>query len=249
MKYSVRPATLLVAIVLATSCESKKNDPQQAEPLIPIESAESDTEIPILPLTKGDHWVYNVNLQIPPDVTSAGASEIDTNHPLTRTYIGKIVPAEGLPEVDCFEVTGPSLPVEREFVDIHPDRVLIRGSMLMRPETTHPMWLDHPVPFVFAGMKAGTELPEVQTKSGSLSRKTQVIARESVTVPAGTYPSIRLLMSGMDGELELKRTIWFAPRVGIVREEKVRYRLGKLVFRETHELTKTSVALKNSSNP
>jgi len=114
----------------------------------------------------------------------------------------------------------------------------------MRPETTHPMWLDHAVPFVFAGMKPGTGSPEIKAVAGGLSRKTQVVAREPVTVPAGTYPSIRLLMTGMDGELELRRTIWFTPRIGIVREEKIRYRLGKLIFRQTQELIQTSLALK-----
>jgi hypothetical protein len=150
--------------------------------------------------------------------------------------VGKISPADGLPAVDCFEVVAPVAPVEREFVEIHDDRVLMRGSMIMRPETTRPMWLDHPVPLVVAGMKAGGESPEIEAADGGLARKTRVMAREEVTVPAGTFPSIRLLMTGSDGDLELSRTIWFSPGTGIVREEKVRHRFGKLIFRETHEL-------------
>ena len=71
----------------------------------------------------------------------------------------------------------PRSPAEREFVEIHDDRILMRGSMIMRPETTRPMWLDHPVPFVVAGMKAGTESPEIQAPAAALSRKTQVIAQ------------------------------------------------------------------------
>jgi hypothetical protein len=49
-------------------------------------------------------------------------------------------------------------------------------------------------------------------------------------VPSGTFPSIRLLMLGMDGDLELRRTIGFSPGTGIVREEKTRYRRGKSDF-------------------
>jgi hypothetical protein len=138
-------------------------------------------------------------------------------------------------------VTAPAAPVEREFVEIYDDKILMRGSMIMRPDTTRPMWLDQPVPLVIAGMKAGTESPLIQAAGGSLSRKTQVIGREDVTVAAGTFPCIRLLISGTDGELELRRTLWFSPGTGIVREEKTRYRLGKVIFREVHELTKTSV--------
>jgi hypothetical protein len=189
-------------------------------------------------VSKGDSWIYEVHLEIPENVTSPGAAEVDQNHQRTRTYLGKITPAAGLPEVDCFEIVVPHSPTEREFVEIRDDRILMRGSMIMRPETTRPMWLDHPVPFVVAGMKAGTESPEIQVPGGSLSRKTQVIGREDVSVPAGAFPCIRLLMSGTDGDLELRRTIWFSPGTGIVREEKTRYRLGKVIFRETQELAK-----------
>jgi hypothetical protein len=197
----------------------------------------NQVEVPLLPVAIGDVWNYNVHLEIPEDVTSAGAAAVDGNHQRVRTYLGKISPAEGLPAVDCFQVTAPAAPVEREFVEIYDDKILMRGSMIMRPETTRPMWLDPAVPFVVAGMKAGTESPTVQAAGAALLRKTKVIGRERVRVPAGEFPSIRLLTTGYDGELELRRTIWFAPGVGIVREEKVRYRHGRLIFKELHELT------------
>lgn len=222
----------LLALSLA-SCDRPK------DPVVVNKSKEaSRSDVPLLPVNKGDVWIYKVHLEIPENVTSPGAAEVDQNHLRTRTYLGKISPAVGLPEVDCFEVSVPNSPVEREFVEIHDDRILMRGSMIMRPETTRPMWLDHPVPFVVAGMRAGTESPEIQVPGGSLTRKTRVIGREDVSVPAGTFPSIRLLMSGSDGDLELRRTIWFSPGTGIVREEKTRYRLGKVIFRETQELAK-----------
>lgn len=222
----------LFTAVLVSCDRSKEPD------AVPESSASALSDIPLLPVTKGDVWIYKVHLEIPESVTSPGAAEVDQIHQRTRTYLGKISPASGLPEVDCFEITVPRSPVEREFVEIHEDRILMRGSMIMRPETTRPMWLDHPVPFVIAGMKAGTETPEIQVPGGSLSRKTQVIGREDVKVPAGSFPSIRLLMSGSDGDLELRRTIWFSPGTGIVREEKIRYRQGKVIFKETQELAK-----------
>ena len=221
-----------------TACDR----PAKSSEVLPQSSrvSENPVEVPLLPVTIGDVWIYDVHLEIPEDVTSAGAAAVDENHQRVRTYLGKISPAEGLPAVDCFEVTAPAAPVEREFVEIHDDRILMRGSMIMRPETTRPMWLDPAVPFVVAGMKAGTESPTLQTTGGALLRKTQVISREDIQVPAGDFPSIRLLTTGHDGELDLRRTIWFAPGVGIVREEKIRYRKGKVIFKETHELTKFS---------
>jgi hypothetical protein len=229
--------TVLAAAVL-TACDPPAGKPKSAA------TAESTRDIPLLPVTKGDRWTYDVRLEIPADVTSPGAAEVDANHQRVRSFLGKVIPAEGLPETDCFEVTSPGTPTEREFVEIHQDKVLMRGSAILRPESTRPMWLEHPVTFVVAGMKPGTESPEINAPGGSLSRKTQVVGREDVTVPAGTFPCIRLLMTGTDGELELRRTLWFAPGTGIVREEKSRYRKGKLIFRETHQLVKSEMAVK-----
>jgi len=237
-----RSAPILILTAAALSLAACDRLKKPAEPAAPAEAVVS--EIPLMPVTKGDFWEYEVHLQIPEGVTSPGAAEVDEKHRRTRTYLGKISPAEGLPPVDCLEVTVLGAPPEREFVEIHDDKILMRGSMIMRPETTRPMWLDRPVTFVYAGMKPGTESPQVQAPGGSLSRKTQVVGREEVTVAAGKFPSIRLLMTGTDGELELRRTIWFAPGTGSVREEKTRYRKGQLIFRENQQLVKTSVKAK-----
>jgi hypothetical protein len=237
MPSSVAFSAFALGLLSLTACESRKPAP----PEISADAAAIAAETPILTLKKGDFWRYQVHLNIPADVTSPGAAEVDATHQRTRTYLGKISPATGLPEVDCFEVVAAKAPTEREFVEIYADRILMRGSMIMRPETTQPMWLDHAIPFAISGMKAGTVLPEFDAGGGKLSRKTQVIARESVIVPAGSFPCIRLLMTGKDGQFELHRTTWFSPGNGIIREEKARFLNDKLIFRETQELTETSL--------
>jgi hypothetical protein len=191
-------------------------------------------------VSSGDRWVYQVTLEIPEGVTSPGSAEVSTTFERTRTYLGRVAAAEGLPEADCFEVLVPGSAAEREFVEIDEDRIMVLGSLIMRSETTRPMWLDKPVPFVVAGMKAGTAMPEVKAVDGGLIRQTRVIAREEATVPAGTFPCIRLLTTGSDGELELRRTVWFSPGNGIIREETTRYRRNQLVFHETQELVSMS---------
>jgi hypothetical protein len=130
----------------------------------------------------------------------------------------------------------PGSPREREFVDVFPDRILMRGSQVMRPEAARPLWLQQPAPFVSAGMKAGDSLPDFISADGGIIRRTKVIARENVTLPCGNFRCIRLLITGSDGELDLRRSIWFAPGTGIVREEKSRYRRDRLILREVHEL-------------
>ena len=224
---------LLSAFTLP-SCDAGKD--REKPTLSNEDKAAVQGDIPILPVKPGDVWVYETRLEIPPDVTSAGAAAVDTKHRRTRTYLGKVSPAGGLPETDCFEVVVQGSPTEREFVEIHDDRILMRGSLIMRPETTQPMWLATPVPFVIAGMKPGTAIPEFKTAEGGLSRKTLVIAREEITVTAGNFRCIRLLTTGNDGDIELRRTIWFAPGKGIIREEKTRYRREKLIFRESQDL-------------
>jgi hypothetical protein len=198
----------------------------------------SMADVPLLAPAPGDAWVYQVRLRIPAGVTSATAAEVDSSYESVRTYLGKVSAGEDLPETDCFEVLVPGSPREREFVEIQPDRILIRGSVLMRPEKPRSLWLDRPVTFVMAGMKAGDSLPDSVSADGGIIRRTKVIGREDVTVSAGTFRCIRLLTIGSDGELDLRRTIWFAPGTGIVCEEKARYRRDQLVMREIRQLVR-----------
>lgn len=229
--------TIAAALLACCPPSCDKAERTQATPDAAADEALRRQDIPILPVNPGDAWIYQVKLLIPADVTSPGAAEVNTNHERVRTYLGRKAAAPGLPATDCFEVTVPGTPSEREFVEIHDDRILMHGSLVMRQETTKPMWLAEPIPFVIAGMKPGTAMPGFSTTDGGLRRRTEIIAREPVTVPAGTFEAIRLLTTGRDGELELRRTIWFTPRTGIVREEKIRYRGDTLIFRETQELT------------
>jgi hypothetical protein len=197
----------------------------------------------MLPAAAGDAWIYQVRLRIPAGVTSATAAEVDVTYQSVRSYLGKVSASDGLSETDCFEVSVPGSPREREFVDIFPDRILMRGSHVMRSETSCPLWLDQPETFVAAGMKAGDSLPDFVSTDGGIIRRTKVIGREDVTVPGGTFRCIRLLTTGSDGELDLRRSIWFAPGTGIVREVKARYRRDRLVLREVHELAGVRRAL------
>lgn len=225
----------LAAMLCACDPHGGKTPPRAPDAAI------ADT--PLLSAAPGDAWIYQVRLRIPPGVTSVTAAEVDTRFRSVHTYLGKLSASEGLPETDAFEVAVPGSPREREFVDLHPDRILMRGTQVMRPENPRLMWLAEPAPFVIAGMKAGDSLPDFISTDGGIIRRTKVIAREHVTVPAGSFHCIRLLTTGCDGELDLRRTIWFAPATGIVREEKSCYRRDRLVLREVHELVELKRAL------
>lgn len=235
MKQTILPIAAVAVAACLLSCD-EKGKKTDATPASATETENAAKDTPILPVKPGDSWTYGVTLAIPQNITSEGASEVNTKFTRTRTYLGKIAAADGLPVTDCFEVVVPGSPREREFVEIQDDRILMRGSLILRPETTKPMWFDPPVPFVWAGMKPGSSLPELKAGDGSLVRNTQVIAREEIKVQAGSFQCVRILTTGSDGDIELRLTRWFSPGNGIIREEKARYRLDKLIYRETQEL-------------
>lgn len=226
-------AIFTLALCLLPSCRRDEQAPVEEEKKRRTEEASHD--IPLMPANTGDQWLYNVRVEIPASEHTPQA--VDTTHQRTRTYLGKVVPHEGMPATDCFEVTAPDTPPEREFVEIQPDKILLRGSARVTENPSKPLWYEPPVPFVVAGMEPGTAGKALNAGNGALSRQIRVIAREEVTVPAGTFPAIRLLMVGNDGALELRRTIWFAPGHGIVREEKTRYKGEAMLYRETQELS------------
>jgi hypothetical protein len=221
------------------SCGKKEEAPEITASQEQLDLKAADT--PILPVRTGDWWKYKVSVEVPPGITSEGAAAVEIEHQKTRTYIGKVSPGEGRPEVDAFDVSVPGQALERELVEIHDDRVMMRGTE--RPDTpgVNRMWLETAIPFVVAGMRPGMEMRPFSIKEGSSTRVTKVIARESVEVPAGNFPCVRLLMTGNDGELEVRRTTWFSPGIGIVKEEKTRYAGEKLVFRESTSLVETNL--------
>lgn len=233
---------LAASIGMLTSCD-KKSDREESNKESGMESsdelAESDT--PILQVKQGDYWKYKVLVEIPAGITSPGASAVETNQEMIRTYVGKVSPGDGLPEVDAFDVSVPGESLERELVEISEKAILMRGTA--HPETldSRAKWLEPAVPFVFAGMRAGNKMADLSIQEGARNRGLKVVGREEVTVPSGSFTAIRLLLTGNDGKFELRRTTWFVPQVGIVKEEKARYAEGKLIFRETTVLTETSL--------
>lgn len=231
--------------LLFGACDKEKTEkPPETNAVTALAEEFRKTDIPILPIEKGDFWKYKVSIEIPPGVTSEGAAAVDFETEKTRTFIGEIKISEERPPVETFEVVVPGQPVERELVEIQQDRIMMIGTVRPEAEDTKPIWLDPPIPFVIAGMRPGQEMVPFTILEGTVKRGLKVVAREEIEVPAGKYRSIRMLMTGNDGQFELRRTTWFAPGVGIVKEEKNRYAGEKLLFREITELVETNVKKK-----
>ncbi|BCU78450.1 hypothetical protein [Luteolibacter sp. LG18] len=221
---------------LLVSCKKEE------QPGVQVVSAPSALDIPILKVEPGDFWTYQVRIEIPAGVTGEQAAAVDTTHERTRTYLGKVPFVKGAPEVECFEVVAPNSPPTREYVNILDDRIELRGELLLKDADSRPIVFPSPVVFVKAGLQAGDsiQLPSIAVPgTGAMApRSCAIIGREDCVVPAGSFPSVRMLMHGVDGKIESRRTIWFSPGNGIVKEERVRYAEGKVIVKESHELAK-----------
>lgn len=227
MRNSLRRAlTMAFGFVAFVSCKDTANE----------SASERLADMPLMPVSVGDIWTYEARLRIPQGVTSPGSGAIDTKRTVTRRYLGKTRAAEGLPEVDCFEVSTTGFPSEREFVEIQEDRVFMRGSLVMRPESGRPLWLDQPILLVQAGMKPGDGVGKVIGGDGAILRTILTTARVPISINGRKHSAIEVSMVGRDGDLFLDRVLWFVPGVGIVREAKVRRRGGIVIFDETQDL-------------
>ena len=237
MRISAVPVAITFFACLA-SCEEKSAPPAPSK----VKVADlAKTEIPILPLKEGDYWKYNVIVEIPEGITSEGAAAIETEVERVRTYVGKVPVVNGAPPIDAFDVTTPGSPRQRELVDITDDKIMMRGSMMPDQAGAKPILLEKPVLFVIAGMRPGQQSLKIGVTGGQTNRGLKVVAREKVRTAAGDFESIRILMTGNDGPVEIRKTTWFAAGVGIVKEEKTRYADGKLLVRETSDLIETNV--------
>lgn len=249
------------SIVFLSQCkkaEEAKAAEQQQQELIKIvtevkEEASAPlkkSDVPILSVTPGDTWVYTVTLQVPENAQSSGSPLINQTFERKRTYLGKVKPSGNRPETDCFEIEATGSPIEREFVEISDEQVKMRGSEIVGNAEALPLWMEPAVVLVQAGVQAGESLPPIKINDprtgAEYARQIQIVGREKVAVAGREFATIRILMSGKDGvvnPIEMRRTIWFAPQYGIVKEEKSRFINDTLMLKEVIELK--SMQMKN----
>jgi hypothetical protein len=214
--------------------------PPTAEPAArepdPADRARYEADLPMLDPKPGDTWRYRVTMTNFADERSDEPVEVKFER--RRVFVGP-KPAKGK-SYPCFEVGSGDSAVMREFVEIKEDRISLWGQGIRgeNDETESPLIFDKPVLFVRAGLGGGESLPVMElSKDPPVRRIIRVIGRETVVVPAGEFAdTIRMQMLGVDGALGVRRTYWFAPGVGIVKEEVIRETDKKILVREKEEL-------------
>jgi hypothetical protein len=232
------PSKLVWAAILLFPISACKKDDAPVSTGKEAANPREAEDIPVLPVSPGLQWRYTVTVENPQDSRSGQLASGKFER--IRSYLGKIDPGNGHPPSDCFEVSAEGAPTSREFVHIMPEAVSILGHAELDAGGVQktPVWFEKPIPFFRAGLTAGDSMPlTVLNNDKNLWRGTRVIGREKTTVPAGVFETIRLQMFGSDGNISLRKTYWFAPGKGIVREEKIREVDGKPVMTEIEELS------------
>lgn len=210
----------------------------------------ADDEAPLLSLTKGDRWEYQVTVEAPRGATlptgkdvsiKKTADGVQATFKKSRVYVGKLKPKKDGKEVDTFQMVRAGKVVEFEFSEYRDEAIYALGSKDETRKDSKVILLAQPL-LVYSSANQPGDQWEIKAGEGgtasAFSRKFRVFGEEEVRVPAGTFQAVRVVMTGQSGPTEIKRTFWFARGKGFVKEEKTYYSSNKRLIHQVMELSK-----------
>lgn len=227
---------LTVACLLhLTSCGSKDADASQP-------GGAAEPKQACFAPRPGEVWKYKVQKEIPIDLrlskTDAARrpQRTDNAHLITfeqvRTCTGERVLEESGKSLTGITISENGKMLGEELYQISPEGILSWGWIPVHVKDEDVELLPEGVPIATPGMQPGETWECLGTDEDSpfLFR---VIERGNVTVPAGTFHAARIQITsekisphpvtGEDHVTYLKRTVWFAEAVGVIKEEIVYY--------------------------
>ncbi|MBJ05710.1 MAG: hypothetical protein CMO40_01115 [Verrucomicrobiaceae bacterium] len=204
---------------------------------------------------RGEVWKYRVQKEIPVELR---LSKSDAARRPQRTDNAHLITFEQVRTCTgtrVFEHTGRSLTgiaisedgkkLGEELYQTGPEGLLSWGWIPADVKDEDVKLLPEGVPIATSGMQPGETWESVGANAENpfLFR---VIERDQITVPAGTFQACRIQITskkissdpntGSDQINYLKRTVWFAEQVGVVREEIVYYGEQKVRVKQRSEL-------------
>lgn len=204
----------------------------------------------LLTLTKGDRWDYQVTVEAPRGAQMPGGEGVtlkETPDGMTasfqksRIYLGKTTPKKDGAELDTFQMIRNGKILEFEFSDFQKNEIYALGSKDTTKKDSQVMLLSQPL-LVYSSKNQPGDKWEIKSGDGKttplFTRKFRIFGEEKVTVPAGVFNAIRIVMTGQSGPTEIKRTVWFAKGTGFVKEEKTYYSAKKRLIHQRMELSK-----------
>lgn len=234
----------LILALLLTNCGEPLNS---AEDTSPEDETTQGAEGFFRPV-KGEVWHYRVQKEIPLQVT---LTEADRARRPERTESGYLFTFERIrtcngtrlakqvnEELTTMEVFEGGERKGEELYDINERGVYTRAWIPQGMDPDRPgVLLKEGVVLATPALQPG-QVWKGEGAKGGREFLFRVMEIGPVTVPAGTFEAARIQMAASPDNRgrSLKRTVWFAENVGIVKEEVVSYGPQRTLVREYSEL-------------
>lgn len=209
-------------------------------------SAENE-KVPVWKPEVGQRWQYQVSVtvqegtELPKDIPNQKVEQLEgkvrATYPQTVTYRGlqpmqKSKQAEGDKKEEVEPVVGHAFTVYNSDQLVETQLMKISDQMVeaigLHPAGGEPKLFDKAIPLLDHSWKGGEfftyMLDFVQDgKKARIVRKCKVIGWENLETKAGKFRALHVQASGLNGKMEIKRSYWFAPGTGFVKEVKKYY--------------------------
>jgi len=217
------------------------------------EGENGDGAKPIWKPVVGDTWTYKVVVEVlegtglPDGIEGQKVEKVDgkvrATYTQTHVYQGIKTIKKGSPEAHAFYVSNGKQLEEIEYMKITGGAVEAVGSKKegKTPEAGVP--LSKAIPLVRSNWKGGEAFPfmmdaVVSGQKIRLVRKFKVLGWETLETEAGKFKALHVQVTGLNGPMEIKRSYWFTPGKGFIKEAKKYYLADKTVFTQTRVLVK-----------
>jgi|GEM_PF-1209833 len=241
------PALLGAALIGCGGKESAQ-DPSSPPPTVAPAAAPDGTQglAGFFAPKPGESWTYEVHRDLPPDTVLNDDDQLRSSslpgggfrftNERHRLCEGVQNPPESDTPLTVLTLSENGIPSGTEYLDIGPQGMVARGWKQAGTVDLPLQLIDPGILLAAPGMTGG----QTWTSTGTSTEQTfqfRVIERTKLTVPAGTYETVRLQMNSANDSKAIRRTLWFAENVGIIKEESIYYDNQRITVRETSVLT------------
>ena len=203
----------------------------------------------------GDAWTYQISVtvqegtKLPNDVPGQKVEKFDGK--VRATYqqqmvyrglqpLGEAEGEEEVPTAHAFTVSNADTLIETQFNAISDTSIEALG---VQPAGKKLRPLSKAIPLFQSDWKGGEAFPfimeyVVDENKIRLVRKFKVIGWETLETAAGKFKALHVQVTGLNGKMEIKRSYWFAPGTGFIKEVKKYYVGESTILTQTRVLEK-----------
>ena len=217
----------------------------------------ADESKPLWKPVVGDSWTYSVTVEVqegatlPKNVEGQKVEKLDgkvrATFSQTNVYKGLKPFSEKTPEMHAFYVSNGKDLQEIQYMQIT-DTLLTATGIKQEGDKPQPLLpFTKAIPLMDSSWKGGEGFPfaminVVDGRKVPMARKFKVLGWETLETKAGEFTAMHVQLTGKNGPIEIKRSYWFAPQVGFIKEVKKYYAGEKTIFTQVRILDKVSRA-------